>query len=166
MNIEDIAKPGMPERDWMFILKHLKPHFTMLEWGSGGSTTFFSYFVKKYISFEHSRKWFSHTIRALNKEKRANVVLYWINAPNTDYTEYTNKISEIEDKLDAVLIDGRNRVGCAKKLLEYIDDDCLVFLHDAERPRYNEIYDYYEIIFRTPTLKVLKKNGKNKQKYY
>ena len=102
MNIEDIRKPGMPVNDWKFILKRMEPHFTMVEWGSGGSTTFFSYFVKKYISFEHSKQWFEDTIKTIEKERRANIILYWVNAPNYDYTEYTNKISTIEDKIDAL----------------------------------------------------------------
>jgi len=167
MNIKDIRKPGMPQHDWEHILKHLKSNFTMIEWGSGGSTTFFSYFVKQYISIEHQHNWFLDTIKHIEKEKRGNVVLYWIPAPNSDYSKYVNKINdeELKDKkFDAVLIDGRSRVECAKNLYDRIDDDCIVFLHDSQRIRYNEIYDYYDVISDTHTMKVLKKKDKIKMK--
>ena len=163
MNINDIRKPGMPKGDWEFILKHLKPTFIMFEWGAGGSTTFFSYFVKILYSIEHENFWFVNTINAIEKEKRGNIILYWVPAPEDNYTTYVNKIDDLKHiDFDVVLIDGRARVECAKKLLGYIRDDCIVFLHDAERKRYEEIFNYYTIIDRTNTLCMLKKNGKNK----
>lgn len=155
-------KPGMPEGDWKFIRSYLKPHFVMLEWGSGGSTTFFSYYVKKYYSIEHDLKWFKSTISNVEKEKRKNVIIFCVPALGKDYTKYTNLIlnTELKDMyFDAVLIDGRNRVECAKKILNYIDENSLVFLHDAERERYKEVFDYYDIIDRTPTCVLLRKNG-------
>jgi hypothetical protein len=166
MNIEDMIIPGMPPNDYRFILKYLKPEFTMFEWGSGGSTTYFSYFVEKYISIEHDEYWFHHTIKAIRKEERANVIIYWVVAPKEDYSKYSDKIhSKVFDGIhfDVVLIDGRDRVNCAKNLLDKIDDKCLVFLHDANRKRYDEIYEYYDIIDFTTTIKLLrkKKNGKN-----
>ena len=170
MNIEDAKKPGMPKRDWERILQYLKPNFTMFEWGSGGSTTFFSYFVKQYISVEHSHEWFLRTINQIEKEERANVILYWVNAPGADYTEYANKIHDKALKdvhFDAVLIDGRSRVECAKNLLDMIDEDCLVFLHDAQRDRYTEILYYYQVIDTTHTLNVMKKITPNtKERIY
>ena len=121
MNIKDIRKPGMPRHDYDFILKYLKPEFTMFEWGSGGSTTFFSYFVKKYISIEHEHRWFLDTIKHIEKEERANVILYWVDAPKKDYSKYSDKIHDkvFDDiHIDVVLIDGRDRVNCAKNLLD------------------------------------------------
>lgn len=132
----------------------------MFEWGSGGSTTFFSYFVKKYISIEHDHYWFLKTIKGIEKEERGNVILYWVSAPNENYTQYTDKIHDkvFDDvHIDVVLIDGRSRVECAKNLFNRIGDDCIVFLHDSQRERYNEIYDYYDIIGDTHTMKMLKK---------
>lgn len=158
----NIKKPGMPEEDWKFIRGYLKPSFTMLEWGSGGSTTFFSYYVKKYYSIEHNLKWFKTVISNIEKEKRKNVVLYYVPAPEKNYSKYTTLIldNELKDMyFDVVLIDGRNRVECAKKILDFIDENSFVFLHDAERERYKEIFNYYEIIDRTPTCVLLRKNG-------
>jgi len=167
MNSNDVRKPGMPKGDWKFIQSYLKPTFTMFEWGSGGSTTYFSYFVDTYISIEHDKHWFEHTVSNIQKEKRKNVVLYLVPAPNKDYKKYTNQILDTECKgmyFDAVLIDGRNRVECAIKILDYIDENSLVFLHDSDRARYSEIYNYYERIGTTFTCDLLrkKKNGENR----
>ena len=36
---------------------HLDPNDTMLEWGSGYSTLWFSQFVREYYSIEHDEGW-------------------------------------------------------------------------------------------------------------
>ena len=40
------------------IEKYLSPETIMLEYGSGGSTLYFSKFVKEYYSIEHDKKWY------------------------------------------------------------------------------------------------------------
>lgn len=114
--------PWMSPNQIVAILKLLKPHHIMLEWGSGGSTILFSPFVKRYYSLEHNKDWFYGVRNELIKNKIGhNVVLYWIEVLNNDYKEYVRKIEDLKvQKFDIVLIDGRRRVHCAVELLPYI----------------------------------------------
>ena len=50
--------PFMHEKEYKFIESHLNNQMTMLEWGSGGSTLYFSKFVKNYHSIEHDQEWY------------------------------------------------------------------------------------------------------------
>jgi len=160
--------PWMTPNQTVAILKLLKPHHIMLEWGAGGSTILFSPFVGKYYSFEHQKDWFFAIRNELIKNKIGhNVVLHYIEAINDNFKEYVRKMEDLKDKkFDIVLIDGRRRVHCAVQALPYINEDSYVILHDAEREKYQSILKYYNLLAKVENLYILKKkNGKNKQKY-
>lgn len=148
--------PWMRERQVEIIKSYLGKGFTMLEYGSGGSTICFPQHVARYISIEHDRSWMDKLIAT--GLVPANVELH--HCPSTakklpvwrgseeEFRDYINYVDKIGIKrYDAVLIDGRARKFCAKKILDYIDGDSLVFVHDFfERERYREILDDYLII--------------------
>ena len=48
----------MSQAEIEMIEKYLSPETIMLEYGSGGSTLYFSKFVKEYYSIEHDKKWY------------------------------------------------------------------------------------------------------------
>lgn len=59
--------------------------------------------------------------------------------------------------LDAVLVDGRARVGCVLTALPYLKDTSIVMLHDFTwRPFYNVVLDYFTVVARHNTLVVLR----------
>ena len=60
--------------------------------------------------------------------------------------EYIDFIDTLDlPKLDVVFIDGRARSDCAYKVLDYIDEDSIVFIHDFwPREEYHKVFDYYE----------------------
>lgn len=80
------------------------------------------------------------------------------NIPNLDYCiyprnrfvfhEYIDWVDKLKTKIyDFVLIDGRARADCAFKILNYIDNDSIVFIHDYwKRPEYQVITEYYDVI--------------------
>ena len=147
----------MPDSQVSVIKSYLKPEHIMLEYGAGGSTIYFSQFVKKYISIEHDKQWVSNLKNS--KLLNNNTEIYYC-PPNTqiklpvwtgsekDFYNYINYIDKIDNKkYDIVLIDGRARQFCAIKILNYIDENSIVFVHDFfERPRYHNILNYYNII--------------------
>jgi hypothetical protein len=154
-------------RVWMSVHEqHLIESFldentTMLEYGSGFSTLWFSQFVKSYYSIEHSREWYdlvSPQISVL-----ANVQ-YKLAAVDPGYKGWAGGFSEgtyeqFEDyiktadkfkipgnRIDRVLIDGRARASCAKHVLKYLHDNSYIFIHDfVGRTRYHETLDTYYI---------------------
>ena len=63
------------------------------------------------------------------------------------YVNYINSISTYNKKFNKVLVDGRARVFCAYKALDYLTEDGIVYIHDfKERTRYRTVLDYYDVI--------------------
>lgn len=63
------------------------------------------------------------------------------------YVNYINSISTFNKKFNKVLVDGRARVFCAFKALDYLTEDGIVYIHDfKERTRYRTVLDYYDVI--------------------
>lgn len=138
-----------------FFLKHLQPHHTVLEWGSGVSTKTIASKVNAVHSIEHNMEWFN----IVNKQLPQNAKLY-LATPNategpgedgnyqqySDYVEKALEISYNQNKLfDIIFIDGRARVECAKVCKNIAHKDTLIFIHDYNHPdekyRRNEYYE-------------------------
>lgn len=142
--------PMMDDEEVEFILRYLSSDDTLLEYGSGNSTLFFSVFVNKVISIEHDKYWYD----ILNSVKLENIEMHFI--PNVindgslcrylEFKDYVNYPIDNKLKFNRVLIDGRARKYCAKQLFQYIDEDVIVFIHDFNRPDYRKVLKYYDII--------------------
>lgn len=138
--------PWMQTVEIISILKLLEPNHTVLEWGCGGSTILFSPFVKHYYSIEHKKSWYERVRDELELYKNDNVSLYLVEVKD-NYKEYVKKVDDLNvPKFDIVLIDGRNRVNCGIHVLPYIDIESIVILHDAKRPKYQELLEYYDLL--------------------
>ena len=85
----------------------------------------------------------------------------------SEYIDYVDTIGV--DHFDVVLIDGRARTDCAYKILNYIDESSIVFIHDFwPRPEYHKVFDYYTEVVSIKDTQIgnggqtivgLKKNG-------
>ena len=130
----------------------------MLEWGSGGSTLEFSPQVKKYYSIEHQVMWYKR-VQGLIKEKGLKNIHYVHtpqNAPRQkdgrqseyfQFRDYIDAVDEFHSKFDIVLIDGRARRLCAKKIIPHLSPEAIVIIHDwVLRPPYHCVMDYYELV--------------------
>ena len=155
--------PCMEESEINFIENYLDKEKDMLEFGSGGSTFYFSNKVKNLISIEHDQYW-AHQMNQKIKEKDIKNVKILFAQPNMNYMhgdspwafrhqEFKNYIQTPEFirrnigdfNFDVVLIDGRARVECAKFIYPYLSDDSIIILHDyVGRPRYDAIFQWYE----------------------
>src|SRR5579859_6931852 len=58
-----------------FLNQYLKPHMTVCEYGSGGSTLFFAQRVKSVFSIEDNPHWFEMVTRRLREKSLKNVQL-------------------------------------------------------------------------------------------
>lgn len=153
-------KPWMSDEEIATIQKYLNPNQTFFEWGSGGSTLYFSKFVKQYISVEYDIRWYSLINNDILSSTKLNNISYLYCKPDNpiifpawkgntdDFISYINIVDNINiKKYDIVLIDGRCRVECAKKILNFIDNNSIVFVHDfIQRQRYKSILEYYNLI--------------------
>ena len=57
----------MSEEEIDLIERHLSPHFSMLEYGCGGSTVHFPQLVKNYCSIESDQEWADKTAKQVPK---------------------------------------------------------------------------------------------------
>ena len=153
--------PWMSEEEIQKIQSYLRSTDIFLEWGSGGSTIYFSQFVKEYISIEYDINWYKNIKETIINTKKQNINYIYC-PPNNDillpvwhrtsdpknFIEYVNVIDNIPiTKYDKVLIDGRSRVECAKKILSYTNKDSVIFIHDFfTRPAYFSVLDHYTLI--------------------
>ncbi len=148
----------MDKREKQLILDCLTDKTIMLEWGSGGSTLEFSSIVNKYYSIEHNEDWYKNISNKLKSYPLNNVIYKYVkqNEENTDgrqseYTMYRDYIDEVDNfntKFDVVLIDGRARRLCAKKIIPYLKEESIIFIHDyiERKAVYGCVEDYYELI--------------------
>jgi hypothetical protein len=160
----------MSKQEIDLLISYLKPEYTMLEWGSGGSTVTFQQYVDKYYSIEHNKEWFEKVdVELGNRNLKHKVHNYFVeqNAPKSkpsryeEFKDYIELASTLNTKFNAVLVDGRARPHCALYAYHLLEDDGVVFIHDYfVRPHYHFVEDKYRVVagIRTgQTLAVLKK---------
>lgn len=142
----------MSEQEIKVISGTLNKNDIMLEWGSGGSTNYFPQFVKEYYSIEHDETWFNQ----IRPGVPANVNYHFVPVDSA-LTKVTKKhqvqtyIDFVDHfkvkKFDKVLIDGRGRGWCAEKIIPYLKEDSIVFIHDYwERPNYHIVERWFDIV--------------------
>jgi hypothetical protein len=121
------------------ILNALPPGGQMMEWGSGDSTGWFRKNMadnEMLASIEHHREWAAKT--------GAIHVPYEPGANATEAEEDRNLGWEVYVKLlniqafDVILVDGVLRNACLEHASRYMHPGSTIFLHDAQRPWYDE----------------------------
>ena len=108
----------------------------IFEYGAGNSTIWFSKRVKKIISIEHDATWFEFVKDMINEN---NSEIYF---KELSYGgAYSSSILEYSD-VDIVLIDGRDRVNCAKNAVTQLSSKGIIILDDSQRENYQEAKTY------------------------
>lgn len=172
LDLINFDKPTMTENEISLLNSYLKPDKIVFEWGSGGSTIYIANKVKHIYSVEYSKIWYILLYNILKERNLLDKVdLYFSiiygNIPKEgNYDIYRDYIEMIEypkiEKYDIVINDGRCRVLCAKKAIEFMNTDSIMFLHDYDDYRknklnYKEIEEYFDIIEQVDKLVILKK---------
>lgn len=166
--------------DKQLFYKYLDSATTYFEFGSGGSTFQAAQRenIKAIYSVESDSQWTAKLKAALADKSNINYIcINMKTAPNAlgypgrgstleDWKKYSDSIvildAGLREKVDLVLIDGRFRVACALKCFDTISDSCVVIFDDfLNRPHYNVVLNYYEIVEKTAdkVLVVLKKKA-------
>jgi hypothetical protein len=155
-----------------FLDKWLNEEKMVFEWGSGGSTLYFSSKVKKIFSIEHNSEWFNRINLIIQNKKIKNVdyrLLEPVIGNNVDkiylssddnykeknFLNYCKAINKFPNNyFDLIVIDGRARDGCIKESLLKIKEEGIIILDNSDRKEYR-----YGI-------ELLIKSGFNKKEYF
>lgn len=144
-----------------FLGGHLLKEHVLFEWGSGGSTLYFSRRVNKVTSVEHDETFFHVVDRALRNKNITNVDYLCIpgigleehaalrkstseictstNAEwrGYDFVEYVRHIDRFPDSsLDAVVVDGRARPSCIAHATPKLKPGAMLIVDNSNRPQY------------------------------
>lgn len=119
-----------------FIERRLSPDMSVFEYGCGSSTLWWAQRVKEVIACEHDKAWYQEVVRNIP----ANVSLHLI--PLVYGGEYSRLVSSYNKKFDVIVIDGRDRVNCAKYALQSLTPDGVIIWDNSDREDYLEGYNY------------------------
>jgi len=129
----------------------LRPDMDVLEYGSGGSTTFFSQFVKTWTSMEHDSNWEPKVKNTLAKLPWGDkVTLYLVprdmqsksfEGNEQEYRSYIDKPASLNRKWDLIIDDGRARVGVGRGVVNHklLAPNGRLMIHDWERKEYKQL---------------------------
>jgi len=119
-----------------FLHRRIRSDMTVLEYGSGNSTLWWSGKVVSVVSYEHDFEWYTKL-----KEKVPENVSYHHCALEYDGA-YSKAVLEYSNQFDVIVIDGRDRVNCAKNSLEALRPDGVIVWDNSDRESYEEGYSF------------------------
>ncbi len=109
----------------------LMPDYRVLEFGSGGSTSFFQSRVREVVSIEHAAQWAEEVTRMV--EANVSVVL----TGSESAADYLNPTHDgALGRFDVVFVDGLFRNECCERSLRLVNERGVVVLDDSSRPEY------------------------------
>lgn len=118
-----------------FLQARVDTTMTVFEYGSGQSTRWWAERVRQVVACEHHPKWFARMKPLL--------------PANVDYQHhllgeggYAAAIGATHQKFDVVVIDGRERVECAKHTVEALNPGGVIVWDNSNRERYAEGYAF------------------------
>jgi hypothetical protein len=162
----DDKKPWVTFRAFRWLDEFLKPTSVVFEWGSGGSTLFFSQRVRQLVSVEHDRGWFDRVAAMLNGTAATNCD-YRLREPvsivsgvpgqqgaciepyrssqtgyeSMDFKGYVTVVDSFPDEyFDLVFIDGRARTSCIRHALRKVRRNGALMLDNSDRERYQSSF--------------------------
>jgi len=141
-----------------FFMNHINKDSIILEYGSGISTNEIAKLCKNITSIEHQENWY----HKLKDQLLPNCELI-LKTPDLPYIEgghcgtYEEFKSYVEAPLDKgpfdiILIDGRARVSCASIAKSISHDNTIIFIHDYDRPEYQEAQNYLDLVEQVGTM--------------
>ena len=165
-DIENPAIVMMHPDERSLLETELSKDKTMLEWGSGGSTLYFSNFVKEICSFEHTTEWYEKVSQQIKEHDIKNIDYNHVpsdlefkkpqghrrsdykGTPAKYFRTYIDAVEKYgKSKFDVILVDGRARLYCAIKALPYLKDGGCLYMHDFfGRRQYHDVFDFYDTV--------------------
>lgn len=116
-----------------FLAERVHPSWHVFEYGAGHSTLWWAARVSAVVSVENDHGWYERMRR------RAPMNVELMRLPVEDGS-YAAAIDAWPARFDVVVIDGRDRVACARHTLEALTPDGVVVWDNADRAEYAEGY--------------------------
>lgn len=146
----------MNEKEIAYIERTLSTYKNprVLEWGSGGSTVYFSNFLRgrgipfSWVSIEYNRVWYDRVRGETADMPEVSLILFDVGntelkqrgAPMDEYVSYPTTTGK---QYDVIIVDGRKRRRCLEVARTVLAPGGVVFLHDAQRPYYHCAFRKY-----------------------
>lgn len=147
------CEPWM-RRDVVLLLNKLvQPHFTVLEWSSGSSTTWLLPRVSKLISVENNAEWavlVQRKIEAMGMKHKSQFHVItgteegpqWAKSSTGQYfVDYVGVPipMDMHAKFDMIIVDGRARAACLQRAISLLKPEGgLLVLDNSERSEYRK----------------------------
>jgi len=118
-----------------FLEKRVTKKMSVFEYGSGNSTLWWHARISTLVSCEHDGKWYESFKKQLPNE---------ISYQHLELSSggYSKAILNWNDHFDIIVIDGRERVKCAKSSLQALKPDGVIIWDNSDRIEYQEGFDY------------------------
>ena len=131
-NGEIIPKPWFNYGFVSFLERRVRPDMAVFEYGAGYSTLWWQNQVSKVFSVDNDLNWVNH----LKEEISANVDLRFIAVETGGL--YCQAARDIDILFDVIVVDGRDRVNCAKVAVEKLKPDGVIIFDNSQRDYYRE----------------------------
>jgi hypothetical protein len=115
-----------------FLAERLRPEMTVFEYGGGNSTLYFGPRVASVTTVEHNREWFDF----LKSNVPNNCTMLFQELENDG--AYCRTAPTIGQRFDIIVVDGRDRVNCARHAVDALSEKGVIIFDDFERERYQE----------------------------
>ncbi|UCD63926.1 MAG: FkbM family methyltransferase [Candidatus Zixiibacteriota bacterium] len=130
------ALPWLTYAAIAFLEDRIRADMSVFEFGSGGSTLWWSQRVARVVSCEHDSRWYELMKPRLSPEVE---YLYYDLEPGGDYSKAVCRYSR---EFDIILIDGRDRVNCAINSLPALKPAGVIIWDNSDRERYRQGCDH------------------------
>ena len=121
-----------------FLATRVTSRMRVFEYGCGASTRWWAERVHEVVSVEHDRSWYEQVAADLP----ANVTLRHVELVYGG--DYAATARHSPGRFDIVVIDGRDRVSCARAALVALTEDGVIVWDNSDRPDYQEGYALLE----------------------
>ena len=137
MTVHKKALPWFTYPAIAFVSERINSQHDVFEFGSGNSTIFFSERVKSIVSVESDSSFFQSLQQTL--VTRENVKYEFREAEGGCFS---GCIGESTKRFDIVIVDGADRINCAKNAVQALKSDGLIVWDNSEREEYKEGYEF------------------------
>lgn len=119
-----------------FLEERLRKDMRVFEYGSGNSTLWFASRVNSIISVEHDKEWADYVKKTIpgNAQLMYRELSYG--------GDYGKTVLEQQDPFHIIIVDGRDRIFCAKNAAQKLTDDGIIIFDNSDRDDYREAYDF------------------------
>lgn len=100
---------------------------SVFEFGAGHSTVFWAKRANRVVAVEHNEEWYDH-LSSLSILNRQNVTIQF----RRDLDEYARTILDHHELFDVIVIDGSDRLGCARVSPERLKPGGLIVLDNSD----------------------------------